>query len=84
MADYDLSPKMKRMVALINKIAITDPEGLTPKRIEELNDISIPNNLVIRKLLGKSAKNITTKTFIIPVTDGMISGYLFEKQGSRG
>ncbi|MBJ2354826.1 esterase, partial [Sphaerochaeta sp. S2] len=63
MADYDLSPKMKRMVALINKIAITDPEGLTPKRIEELNDISIPNNLVIRKLLGKSAKNITTKTF---------------------
>ncbi|MBG0767317.1 MAG: alpha/beta hydrolase [Spirochaetaceae bacterium] len=84
MAEYDLSPKMKRMVALINKITITDPEGLTPKRIEELNDISIPNNLVIRKLLGKSAKNITTKTFIIPVTDGMISGYLFEKQGSRG
>ncbi len=39
---------------------------------------------MIRKLLGKSAKDITTKTFIIPVTDGMISGYLFEKQGSRG
>jgi acetyl esterase len=84
MADYDLSPKMKRLVALINKIAFTDPEGLTPKRIEEINNISIPNNLVIRKLLGRSARNIATKTFIIPVTDGMITGYFFEKQRSRG
>ncbi|MFA6907185.1 MAG: esterase, partial [Sphaerochaeta sp.] len=84
MADYDLSPRMKRLVALINKVAISDPEGLTPKRIEELNDISIPNNILIRKLLGKSARNIATKTFIIPVTDGMVTGYFFERQGSRG
>lgn len=83
MADYDLSPKMKRLVTLIGKLSVADPEGLTPKRIEEINDISIPNNALIRKLLGKSAKNIDTKTFIIPVTEGMITGYFFEKQGSR-
>ena len=83
MVDYDLSPKMKRLVNLIGKLSVTDPEGLTPKRIEEINDISIPNNMLIRKLMGKSAKDIDSKTFIIPVTDGMISGYLFEKQGSR-
>jgi len=83
MVDYDLSPKMKRLVSIISKLTLTDPEGLTPKRIEEINDISIPNNLLIRKLLGKSARNIDTKTFIIPVTDGMVTGYFFEKQGSR-
>ena len=83
MVDYDLSPKMKRLVKLIGKLSVSDPEGLTPKRIEEINDISIPNNLIVRKLLGKSAKDIDSKTFIIPVTDGMITGYLFEKKGSR-
>ena len=74
---------MKRLVNLIGKLSVADPEGLTPKRIEEINDISIPNNFLIRRLLGKSAKNIDTKTFIIPVTDGMVTGYFFEKQGSR-
>ncbi|MGB4405666.1 MAG: alpha/beta hydrolase [Sphaerochaeta sp.] len=83
MVDYDLSPKMKRLVTLIGKLSVADPEGLSPKRIEEINDISIPNNMLIRKLLGKSAKDIESKTFIIPVTDGMITGYFFEKQGSR-
>jgi len=83
MADYDVSSRMKRLIKLMNKVSITEPEGLSAARIEEINDISIPNNLIIRKLLGKGAKNITSKTFIIPVQGGMISGYLFEKQASK-
>jgi acetyl esterase len=84
MEAYDISPKMRRLIKLVNRVAITDPESLNTARIEEINDISIPNNLIIRKLLGKSAKNIATKTFIIPVNVGMVSGYLFEREGSRG
>ncbi len=83
MDGYDLSPRMKRLIKLVNRVAISDPEGLSAARIEELNDISIPNILIIRKLLGKSAKNITSKTFVIPVQGGMISGYLFEKQATK-
>jgi len=83
MDGYDLSPRMKRLVKLINRVAISDPEGLSAARIEEINDISLPNNLILRKLLGKEAKNITSKTFVIPVQGGMISGYLFEKQASK-
>lgn len=83
MDGYDLSPRMKRLIKLVNRVAISDPEGLSAARIEELNDISIPNILIIRKLLGKSAKNITSKTFVIPVQGGMISGYLFEKQTTK-
>jgi acetyl esterase len=83
MADYDLSPKMKRLVALLDKVSLNNPEDLTPKRIQEINDISIPNNAIMRRLLGKRASNIDSKTFIIPVTDGVVTGYFFEKRGTR-
>ncbi|NMA23222.1 MAG: alpha/beta hydrolase [Spirochaetales bacterium] len=83
MEAYDLSSRMKRLIKLVNLVARTDVEGLSLSRIEEINDISIPNNLIVRRLLGKSAKGITSKTFIIPVHGGMISGYLFEQQRSK-
>jgi acetyl esterase len=74
---------MKRLVALLNKASLNNPEELTPKRIQEINEISIPNNTVMRRLLGKQASDIDTKTFIIPVTDGAVTGYYFEKRGTR-
>ncbi len=83
MDNYDLSPKMKRLVALIERVSPNDPDELTPKRIQEINDISIPNNAIMRRLLGKKASNIDSKTFIIPVTDGVVTGYYFEQRGKR-
>ncbi len=83
MATYDISRKLKRIIKLSKRITTRDITGLTEERIDEINNISIPNNWVTRRLLRKPAKNIDSKTFIIPVTEGVITGYFFEKRGSK-
>ena len=83
MTEYDLSRRMKRLIKLVNKISNWDPDELTAERIAELNAVSLPSNVLTRRIFGKPARNITTKTFVIPVDDGKVTGYLFEKEGSR-
>ncbi len=83
MAEYHISRKLKRLISLSRKFSHGETAGLTQERIDEINNISIPNNWVTRKLLKKPAKHIDSKTFIIPVRDGKVTGYFFEKQGER-
>ncbi len=83
MATYDISRKLKRIIELSKRLTNNNMADLTEERIDEINNISIPNNWVTRKLLSKPAKNIDSKTFIIPVTDGVVTGYFFEKRGSK-
>lgn len=84
MTEYDLPRRMKRLLKLAQRVSAWDPDELTPDRIAELNGKAHPSSLLIRRLFGKPARNITTKTFVIPVNDGKVTGYLFEKEDSRG
>ena len=80
MTEYDLPRRMKRLLKLAQRVSAWDPDELTPDRIAELNGKAHPSSLLIRRLFGKPARNITTKTFVIPVNDGKVTGYLFEKE----
>jgi acetyl esterase len=80
MATYDFSPAMRNLIKNINKETSFNPAEVTPERIEELNG-SIPLRSKYKRLLGKYPRNIEDETFIIPVKDGVITGYYFRSRG---
>jgi acetyl esterase len=51
---------------------------LTQEQLDDINDSSILKNICLKRELSKHTKKINKKTFIIPVEDGAITGYLFE------
>lgn len=74
--------KLQRIIKLSKKLlGDMDWSTLSEQQINELNNKSIPNNALTRRLLKKQAKNVTTGTFIIPVENGAITGYYFAKEG---
>lgn len=78
---FTISKKLQRMLTLYRKIAgDTDGTELTEAQISELNTRSIPNNWLTRRLFKKPNKKVETSTFIIPVEDGAITGYFFERR----
>ncbi len=75
-----ISRKLQRIIKLSKKISGNfDSAELTEEEIDEINTRSIPNNWVTRRLLKKPAKNVEIDTFIIPVDDGMVTGYFFRR-----
>lgn len=72
----------KKLIKLINIIKNNknDLTNLTQQKIDQLNENNLPNNFWIKRALKKHTKNVTKKTFIIPVEGGAITGYLFEKE----
>lgn len=80
---YTLSKKMKSIVELSQKFTSYDVDTLTPEHIQEINQISFPNGRIVRKLLGKSAPNITRSTYIIPVNEGSITAYYYTQKGNE-
>ncbi|HZJ87854.1 MAG TPA: alpha/beta hydrolase [Sphaerochaeta sp.] len=82
METYDLSSRMRRLIKMMERVNASTSDSSLPAH-EENEDTSISHALLARKLLGKMPSGITSKTFIIPVKDGMISGYLFEQQRSQ-
>lgn len=76
----------KKLLKLINIIKknknISDFQNLTQQKIDQLNDDTLPNKFWVKRALKKHAKNISKKTFIIPVEGGAITGYLFEKENN--
>jgi acetyl esterase len=77
-----ISKKLRRIIKLSKKLlGEIDASLLSEQEIQEINNRSIPNNALTRRLLKKQASNIDTKTYIIPVDDGVITGYFFQKQG---
>ncbi len=80
-----ISKKLLRIIQLSKKIAgNTDGSDFTENQIYERNNTSIPNNWLTRKLLKKPARKVETSTFIIPVEDGMVTGYFFQRKGNEG
>lgn len=79
---YPLSGKMDRIISAIKLFAPSDVENLTPEVINTLNKRSLPTKRAIRRLFYKPVRNITCTTYIIPVTDGVITGYLYNSSDS--
>ena len=78
MGEYVLSSELKRILKLRSKLGIGDVSVATEADIQAYNRSEF-NQSTFRKLYRPKTNNIITRTFIIPVTDGAITGYLFEK-----
>jgi acetyl esterase len=57
--------------------------NLTQEQLDDINDSSILKNWLLKKELTKHTKNVHKKTFIIPVNNGAITGYLFENESKQ-
>jgi len=53
---------------------------LTQNQLDEINDSAILKNRCLKRELKKHTGKISQKTFIIPVSDGAVTGYLFEDE----
>jgi len=82
MEKYDFSPAMRKLIYNINRETSFDPSTITQERIDELNG-GASTSRAYRRLLGKFPSNVESETFIIPVTDGVVTGYYFRKRGVR-
>ncbi len=80
---YKINKKLNKLIKVLkkNKTA-SDLRYLTQQKIDQLNDGSLPTNFWVRRALKKHTKNISKKTFIIPVDGGAVTGYLFEKENA--
>ena len=58
-------------------------DEMTPEQIEGANRRSLLDNPQYRKISHKEDRNVYSKTFIIPVEDGQVTGYFFEKPAIR-
>ena len=78
MDEYQLNRKLKRKLKLREKVRIKDITNATEGEIAIYNRSDL-NKSVVNKLYKPKKKDIFTRTFIIPVNDGVVTGYLFEK-----
>jgi len=76
-----ISKRLQRIIKLSKKIfGEFNGSELSEEQINEINNRSIPNNWITRKLFKKPAKGVEISTFIIPVDEGMITSYLFQRR----
>ena len=75
-----ISKRLQRIIYLSTKLAgaHTDSSELSETQINEINKISIPNNWLTRRLLRKPTRKVESNSFIIPVEDGVVTGYFFQ------
>jgi acetyl esterase len=78
MDEYVLDPSLKRILKKRRKLGIGDVTTAAEATIDAYNRSEFKSS-VFRKLYRPKTKNIISRTFIIPVTDGAVTGYLFEK-----
>lgn len=78
-----ISKKLQRILKLSAKMpgAVADSTILSDEEINELNTVPVPNNAIVRRILHKIPKHVKTETFIIPVDEGVITGYFYEPYG---
>ena len=75
MPEYKLTGRMKRVVNLSSRFQTRDPDSLTDDLINNINNMTIPRRDA-RKILCPSKKT-SVSTFVIPVTEGAVTGYYF-------
>ncbi len=75
MSEYKLTGRAKRMVRLSSKFQARNPESLSDELINNINNMNITRREA-RSVLCRS-KHVIMQTFVIPVTEGAITGYYF-------
>lgn len=76
MASYKLSRRDKKFVEGLSKYFALNPEDSTSEKINEENNALVEKRLA-KKYLLKSSGDISVQTFVIPVSSGAVTGYLF-------
>lgn len=81
-----LNKKFTRLINIIkNNKNVDDLNSLTQQKIDQLNENTLPKNSWIKRSLTKRTRNVSKKTFIIPVgKEEVVTGYLFEKEEKNG
>ena len=75
MPEYKLTGRARRIIGISSRYQARNPEALTDDLIDDINNMTITAREA-RKVLCPS-RNVITHTFVIPVTDGAITGYYF-------
>lgn len=75
MAEYKLTRGDRKMIEMSSRLQVRDPESLSDTLINNINNMNISRRDA-RKYLC-SSRHITTSTFVIPVSEGAITGYYF-------
>lgn len=83
MQDYKISKAQSYIFKIINKLKGKNISECTQEEIDEQNNMIYPKGSLVKKILNKPSKNIEVTSYIIPVDDGAITGYLYEKEKSR-
>ena len=78
MGEYVLDSTMKTILKKRHKLSIGDITEATPEAIDAYNRSDFKQS-IFKQLYRPKTENILSRTFIIPVTEGAITGYLFEK-----
>lgn len=80
MADNKLSARDRKFIKGWSEFNPTNTEELSADRINEINNAPVIKKLAKKHLL-KSSKDITTTTYVIPVSDGgAVTGYYYSSQ----
>ena len=83
MNEYTLSPATAKLLKLHKKVAIFDVTTVDTQELDKFNRSEIKNRKSFKKLYKPVSHNISMETFIIPVTGGNTTGYLFKKRDSE-
>ena len=78
MDEYVLNPSLRRILRKRAQLGMGDVTAANESMIDAYNRSEVKPS-VFRQLYRPKTKNIISRTFIIPVTDGAVTGYLFEK-----
>jgi len=76
---YKFSSSQKQLLNLRKKLFLNKNLELTEERIAEFNQSDLQKSKYYKKLYYHKSNDIYEKTFIVPVEDGAITCYLFEK-----
>ena len=76
MSDYKLTRMDKKFIFGLSNYFSLNPEEVSPDKINKENNTKVQRKLA-RKYLLKSSDNVFMQTFVIPVSEGAVTGYLF-------
>ncbi|MGI6466877.1 MAG: alpha/beta hydrolase [Sphaerochaetaceae bacterium] len=79
---FEISKKLQKVVKLIQKMeGDVDFTTLSDDEIIHYNKHYLSKSRVANRLLKKFPKHVETSTYIIPVDDGVVTGYFFQQAG---
>ncbi len=81
---YKLSSATEKILYLYDKLALKDVSSAAPEDIDLYNRSGNKDKRAFKKLYRPDTRHVYMETYIIPVEEGNITGYLFKKKDSAG